>query len=1101
MKKSFVTIFGGGLIAIACLVGAGTLRAADELQQARVSQVVQDVRLLESRGAPHPASINDKVTKGMGVRTGTESRAELTFNDLTITRLGANTIFSFKQGAREVDLTSGAVLLQIPPKAPEVRVSTSAVTAAVTGGTALFSTGPPTKFMVLEGVGTFYPTGHPERAVTVNGGEMMSMTPQGRMTKPEKFDVKLVLKTSRLIKDFPPLENMPLVMAVADQQIAELQMASLSSQALARDLVDVIGTTDQNTNSNPVILVSNSSPPPAPFTPTPAPPTPTPAPPTPTPAPPTPTPAPPTPTPSPPTPTPSPPTPTPSGTPIKFGTPSTIASPNPYVITSDTVITTDPSITTNSVTDFGKIYRGQSVDGVFSAWGFGSTSAFDTASGFDALIGNNSGAAFKFTALELTGNPTVDTTNGEINLGLIAVNGITSGGPGGELTFSGISGLLLATQNGPITLGPAISFSGLHDLTIYARGASSDLTLGSDINTTSQVDLFAERDMSLTSNVTTEKLHAFVGGNISINGQAAIHAPTIGLFAGQNLNWSGQVSDETAVNSNGTVVISAGQMINVANDLTIIRRNGGITSGLSILLEAGTDFLVGGDLGVATDISNLTSGANIEVLTSRNLTVGGSLSLQTSATAQSGTGGNISLNVGANLTAGDVFLGVESGVQAPQNSGERVSLFVGNDLVAHNQTNSGGVDLEIVTPVQQTLNSGANLSLRVGHDLTTDTGGDTRLFVNNNINDVVTGANIVGAIGGNLTTNNLTLQLLNNGGEIGTGGLLRLSVSGDVTAHGDALFDIENTDGRMDHDTGIAVVAQNISANSLTAQIDNREGGSISGAGLIEMDVAGNANIANDATVAFYGSDGAGTSAILINGGNYNVGGTFLTYMDGNGAITFNNASAHADVLKAGVFGANGVLNIGGGSLSADTMLKLYAPGSNGQINFVSNVTLGGNGAKILAANSITIFDNVVVTIGGKLPAAVYTNNPNYSEQYGGNGTTTGTFAGAGAKRPQPLSEAPPFDSQAPRSPTNGKKTRTVINIQNSGQLLSLMDGGVRGSDGKVRIPGRNQRQAAANDRVNVNRMIRADRDMADIRRIRDHGMINNRPGSGTRPF
>ncbi|HEY2567794.1 MAG TPA: FecR family protein [Candidatus Udaeobacter sp.] len=1089
MKKSFATIFGSGLIAITCLLGTAALQAADELQQARVSQVVQDVRLLESRGAPHPASVNDKVTHGMGVRTGTESRAELTFTDLTITRLGANTIFSFKQGEREVDLTSGAVLLQIPPKAPEVKVSTSAVTAAVTGGTALFSTGPPTKFMVLEGVGTFYPTGHPERAVTVNGGEMMSMTPQGRMMKPEKFDVKLVLKTSRLIKDFPALENMPLVMAVADQQIAELQVANLSSQALARDLVDVIGTTDQSTNSNPVILVSNSSPAPAPLTPTPAPPTPTPAPPTPTPAPPTPTPSPPT------------PTPVPSGTPIKFGTPSTIASPNPYVITSDTVITTDPSITTNGVTDFGKIYRGQSVDGVFSAWGFGSTSAFDTASGFDALIGNNSGAAFKFAALELSGDPTVDTTNGEINLGLIAVNGITSGGPGGELTFSGIRDLLLATQNGPITLSPEISFSGLNSLIIYARGASSDLTLGSDISTTSEVDLFAERDMSLTSNVTTENLRAFVGGNISINGQAAIHAPTIGLFAGQNLNWSGQVSDETAVNSNGTVVISAGQMINVANDLTIVRRNGGITSGLSVLLEAGTDLLVGGNLGVATDISNLTSGANIEVLASRNLTVGGSLSLQTSATAQSGTGSNISLDVGANLSAGDVFLGVESGVQAPQNSGENVSLFVGNDLVAHNQSNSGGVDLEVVTPVQQTLNSGANLSLRVGHDLATDTGGDTRLFVNNNTNEVVTGAHIVGTIGGNLTTNNLTLQLLNNGGEIGTGGLLGLSVSGDVTAHGDALFDIENTDGIMDHNTAITVAAQNVSANSLTAQIDNREGGSISGAGLIEMDVAGNANIANDATVAFYGSDGAGTSAILFNGGNYNVGGTFLTYMDGNGAITFNNASAHADVLKAGVFGANGVLNIGGGSLSADTMLKLYAPGSSGQINFVSNVTLGGNGAKILAANSITIFDNVVVTIGGKLAAAVYTNNPNYSEQYGGNGSTTGTFAGAGAKRPQPLSEAPPFDSQAPRSPTNGKRTRTVINIQNSEQLLSLMDGGVRGSDGKIRVPERNQRQAAANDRVNVNRMIRADRDMADIRRIRDHGMINNRPSSGTRPF
>jgi hypothetical protein len=754
------------------------------------------------------------------------------------------------------------------------------------------------------------------------------------------------------------------------------------------------------------------------------------------------------------------------------------------------------------VTDYGKIYRGRSIDGPVSAWAFGSTSAFDTASGFDDLIGNNSGAAFKFTALQLTGDPTVDTTNGEINLGLIAVNGITSGGPGGVLTFSGIRGLLLATQNGPITLGPEISFSGLHDLTIYARGSSSDLTLGSDVSTTSQVSLFAERDMSLTSSITTDDLYAFVGRNISISGEAAIHAPTISLFAGQNLNWSGQVSDETAFNSNGNVSISAGQTINVANDLTIIRRNGGITSGLNIVLYAGTDLLVGGDLSIASDISNLTTGANIDVLADRNLTVGGSLALQTSATAQSGTGANIDLRVGGTLTAADLFLGVELGVQSPQESGENVTLFVGKNLTTHNESNSGGIDLEIITPVQQTVNSGANLLLSVGSDLTTDGGGDTTLFINNNTNEIVNGANIFAAIGGNLTTNNLTLQLLNNkGGEIGTGGIVSLVASGNVVAHGDAIFDIQNNAGIMDHNTAITVAAENISANSLSAQIDNRGGGVIGGAGLIEMDVAGNANVANDATVAFYGSDGAAASAILINGGNYNVGGTFLTYMDGSGTITFNNASAHADVIKAGVFGANGVLNIGGGTLSADTILKLYAPGSNGQLNFVSNVTLGGNSEKILAANSITIFNNVVVTIGGELPADVYTNHANYSEEWGGNGTTTGTFAGAGAKRPLPLSNAPPFGASSPGNPIHGKRMMKVINVKDSGQLLALLDGGVLGSDGRLRFPHHRHRQGGNADRINVNRMMKADRDMADIRRMRDHGMINNRLGSGTRPF
>jgi hypothetical protein len=541
-------------------------------------------------------------------------------------------------------------------------------------------------------------------------------------------------------------------------------------------------------------------------------------------------------------------------------------------------------------------------------------------------------------------------------------------------------------------------------------------------------------------------------------------------------------------------------MLNIANDLTIIRRNGGITSGLNILLYAGTDLLVGGNLSIATDISNLTTGANIDVLANRNLTVGGSLALQTSTTAQSGTGANIDLRVGGTLTAADLFLGVELAVQAPQQNGENLTLFVGKDLIAHNDANSGGIDLEIITPVQQTVNSGANLFLSVGNNLTTDAGGDTTLFINNNINHVINGANILAAIGGNLNTNNLTLQLLNNGGEIGTGGIVSLAVSGNLTAQGNAIFEIQNNGGTMDQNTALVLAAGNLSANSLSAQIDNRGGGVITGAGVIEIDVAGTANVTNDATIAFYGSDGAGASAIQINGGNYNVGGTFLTYMDGNGAITFNNASAHADILKAGVFGANGVLNIGGGMLSADTTLKLYAPGSNGQLNFVSDVTLGGNSKKILAANSITIFDNVVVTIGGKALADVYTNNANYTG-FGGNGTTTGTFAGAGANRPRPLSEAPPFDAPSPSNPSNGKRSRTVINVPNSGQLLSLLEGSVPGPDGRLRLPRDKHRHAANADRLNVNRMIKADRDMADVRHMRDRGMVNNRLGSGARAF
>jgi hypothetical protein len=107
--------------------------------------------------------------------------------------------------------------------------------------------------------------------------------------------------------------------------------------------------------------------------------------------------------------------------------------------------------------------------------------------------------------------------------------------------------------------------------------------------------------------------------------------------------------------------------------------------------------------------------------------------------------------------------------------------------------------------------------------------------------------------------------------------------------------------------------------------------------------------------------------------------------------------------------GNNGVLTVGNGVLSADTTLKLYSPGSNGTVNFVADVTLGGASTKLIAGNTVNIFNGVVVTVGGSHPASVFTNNANYSG-FGGNGSRTGTFGGAGANNPQPLGHVPPLD-------------------------------------------------------------------------------------------
>src|SRR4051794_2572975 len=90
---------------LTCVLATSVVAA--EKEDARVTQIVRDVRVVPSRATARPASLNEAVGQGTGLRTGSDSRAELTFADQSLTRLGANTVFSFDQGARNVNLNSG----------------------------------------------------------------------------------------------------------------------------------------------------------------------------------------------------------------------------------------------------------------------------------------------------------------------------------------------------------------------------------------------------------------------------------------------------------------------------------------------------------------------------------------------------------------------------------------------------------------------------------------------------------------------------------------------------------------------------------------------------------------------------------------------------------------------------------------------------------------------------------------------------------------------------------------------------------------------------------------------------------------------------------
>jgi hypothetical protein len=216
MKNFLTTILTLG---VAC--GALHLLLAAEHKEARLTQKVNDVRLLVRNTEARPAALDENVQEGTAVRTGTASRAELTFVDQTIARLGANTVFNVGTESRTYDLSGGAILMYAPKEAGSVKINTSVATAAVTGFTAMFEFHPRSwsKFIVLEGEGSFAVKGGSGGPCTLHGGQIIVIPPHPRQC-PEIYNVDLgkLVTTSNLITKFPKLPSADLIAAVIKNQ-------------------------------------------------------------------------------------------------------------------------------------------------------------------------------------------------------------------------------------------------------------------------------------------------------------------------------------------------------------------------------------------------------------------------------------------------------------------------------------------------------------------------------------------------------------------------------------------------------------------------------------------------------------------------------------------------------------------------------------------------------------------------------------------------------------------------------------------------------------------------------------------------------------------
>lgn len=189
------------ILTLALVASAGAAIAAP-LKSANLTTVVNDVKVSEKSSTPKAASEGQKLSGSSTVLTGRNSRAELSFADKTVTRIGANSVFRFGANSRDLAIDKGSFLLQVPKNAGGAKIRTATVTAAITGTTTMIeaSSGQWFKFIVIEGEAKLINENGDE--IAVFPGEMIVMDPNAaNFPRKIKINLKKLIATSALMDD------------------------------------------------------------------------------------------------------------------------------------------------------------------------------------------------------------------------------------------------------------------------------------------------------------------------------------------------------------------------------------------------------------------------------------------------------------------------------------------------------------------------------------------------------------------------------------------------------------------------------------------------------------------------------------------------------------------------------------------------------------------------------------------------------------------------------------------------------------------------------------------------------------------------------------
>lgn len=205
------------------------------IQNLTFTEVVKDVSVINvATKQETPAKAGDVLVPPNVLKTGPDSRAELVAEDKTVTRVGANTIFSVEADSRDVNIAQGSVLFNSPKGKGGGRIKSAGATASVLGTTLIVGANQDGGFkvMLLEGKGEV--KGAKGGSAKLSPGQLSFAMPGKPPTAPLNFQLKGNVANSKLVGGFSkPLASMAKIEAAVKVQQSKIASGELVSTGLA----------------------------------------------------------------------------------------------------------------------------------------------------------------------------------------------------------------------------------------------------------------------------------------------------------------------------------------------------------------------------------------------------------------------------------------------------------------------------------------------------------------------------------------------------------------------------------------------------------------------------------------------------------------------------------------------------------------------------------------------------------------------------------------------------------------------------------------------------------------------------------------------------